>query len=240
MTFAGKRVLLTGDSHMDWSPFGSKLEELLRSSGATVVRRAIGGSSAKQWASGRQVCRTINGVKLCYAAEDLRLAGPFDLAIVSLGTNDAANASAANADRTRSAEKAADDVEKFMQLVGVQNFVVVGPPTLLDRIAHYTNANMTPLVDVFSRRFGSRYIDSRSVPHVDGDSVHMGRKGGAAWAQLVFDRVSSGSPELPTASSAGGSQGLADTASSDNTNLFIALGLSAIAVLILLKRKKKR
>lgn len=192
MALAGKRILLTGDSHMDWSQFGVQLEQLLRASGATVVRMAIGGSAAKQWASGSAVCRTIDGKKVCHSANDLRAAGPFDLAIISLGTNDAANASAANADRKTAAEKAADDVEKFAALVGAKRFVVVGPPTLRDSLAHYTNANMTPLVDVFARRFGSRFIDSRPVPKVDGDSVHVGRKGGEAWAKFVFDRVSTG------------------------------------------------
>lgn len=183
------RVLLTGDSHMEWSPFGVQLEKLLRDSGADVVRMAIGGSAARQWAAGGQVCRTMNGERKCLSAADLRAAGPFDLAIVSLGTNDAANASAGNVDRTRAAEKAADDIETFMRLVGPRDFIVVGPPTLKDRIAHYTNANMAPLVDVFARRFSGRFIDSRPVEHVDGDSVHMGRQGGAAWAQFVFDRL---------------------------------------------------
>lgn len=192
MTFAGKRILLTGDSHMDWSPFGVNLDRLLREAGATVVRMAIGGSAAKQWASGKQVCRTIAGNKVCFSAADLRAAGPFDLVVVSLGTNDAANASAANADRTRAAEQAATDVETFMGLLGSPRFVVVGPPTLGDRLNHYTNANMTPLVDVFARRFSGRFIDSRSVPLVDGDGVHFGRKGGEAWAKFVVDRLAAG------------------------------------------------
>lgn len=191
MSLAGKRILLTGDSHMDWSPFGVTLDRLLREAGAVVTRKAIGGSAARQWASGKQVCRTIDGNKVCFSADDLRAAGPYDLVVVSLGTNDAANASAENADRTRAAEKAADDVEKFMGLLGSPRFVVVGPPLMKDSTAHYTNANMTPLVDVFARRFGGRFIDSRSVPKTDGDSVHMGRKGGETWAQLVVARLPS-------------------------------------------------
>jgi hypothetical protein len=218
MTFVGtgKRILLTGDSHMEWSPFGSKLEELLRASGATVVRMAIGGSAARQWASGKPVCRTMNGEKKCLSAAELRAAGPFDLAIVSMGTNDAANASAANADRTRAAEQAATDIETFMGLVGAPPFIVVGPPTLKDKLAHYTNANMTPLVDVFSRRFAGRFVDSRPVPHPDGDSVHMGRQGGAAWAQYVFDRLGS------TAAATGGG-------GSSFMPLFVVGALAAIA-----------
>lgn len=183
------RVLLTGDSHMEWSPFGVRLEQLLKDRGASVVRMAIGGSSARQWASGNPVCRTMNGNRLCYSAADLRAAGPFDLVVVCLGTNDAANASAAGADRTRAAERAADDIETFMGLLGSPRFVVVGPPRMRDSIAHYTNANMAPLVDVFARRFSGRFIDSRPVPKTDGDAVHFGRQGGTAWAQLVFDRL---------------------------------------------------
>lgn len=186
------RVLLTGDSHMDWSQFGVQLEKLLRDSGATVSRMAIGGSAARQWASGNAVCRTIQGNRLCYSAADLRAAGPFDLVVVCLGTNDAANASAAGADRTRAAERAADDIETFMGLLGSPRFVVVGPPKMRDSIAHYTNANMAPLVDVFARRFSGRFIDSRPVQKVDGDAVHFGRQGGEAWAKFVFDRLPSG------------------------------------------------
>lgn len=192
MTLAGKRILLTGDSHMEWSQFGVKLDQLLNAAGARVTRMAIGGSSAQQWASGKPVCRTMNGNKLCYSPAELRAAGPFDLVVVSLGTNDAANASAANADRTRAAEKAADDLEKFMASIGASAFVVVGPPVMPDRIAHYTNANMAPLVDVFARRFGARFIDSRPVPRIDGDAAHVGRKGGEAWSKYVFDRLEAG------------------------------------------------
>lgn len=213
------RVLLTGDSHMEWSPFGVQLEKLLRDAGATVTRMAIGGSSARQWASGKDVCRTMNGSKLCYSAADLRAAGPFDLVVVSLGTNDAANASAAGADRTRAAEKAADDIETFMRLVGASRFVVVGPPKMRNSIAHYTDANMAPLVDVFARRFSNGFIDSRVVQKVDGDAVHFGRQGGAAWAQLVFDRI-------------GGTRGAsAGTAGTDSTPLVALAVVSVLAVL---------
>jgi hypothetical protein len=223
VTLAGKRILLTGDSHMEWSPFGVTLDRLLQEAGATVVRMAIGGSCAKQWASGKPVCRTMNGNKLCYSLDDLRGAGPYDLVVVSLGTNDAANASAANAERTRAAEQAATDIETFMAAIGAKQFVVVGPPVMPDKIAHYTNANMTPLVDVFARRFSGRFIDSRPVPRVDGDSVHFGRQGGAAWAKFVADRltVSGG------ASGGGGGSGV------------LALAFLAVAAVVAWRRRMR-
>ena len=238
MDLVGKRILLTGDSHMDWSPFGVKLEQFLREAGAQVTRKAIGGSAARQWASGRAVCRTINGVKLCFTAEDLRASGPYDLVVVSLGTNDAANASAANADRTRAAEQAASDVEKFMGLLGSPSFVVVGPPMMRDSVAHYTNANMAPLVDVFSRRFGSRYIDSRPVPKTDGDGVHMGRIGGAAWAQLVTERLKGSSSAL-VSNNTGGADTTSNTASVDIMPYVVLAVVGGISVYLWVRRMKR-
>ncbi|NJN63440.1 MAG: hypothetical protein HC882_00250, partial [Acidobacteria bacterium] len=89
-SFRGKRVLLTGDSHMEWSPFGRALEAKLRDLGAAVTNISVGGSSARSWASGR-ACRP--GTSTCRTLAELAAARP-DIAIISLGTNDAANADA--------------------------------------------------------------------------------------------------------------------------------------------------
>ena len=48
MNLRGKRVLLTGDSHLDWSKVGSELERLLTAEGAKVTRLAVGGTWTPQ------------------------------------------------------------------------------------------------------------------------------------------------------------------------------------------------
>ena len=180
---AGRRVLLTGDSHMEWSPFGRLLAAKLRRAGAVPVNFAIGGSTARAWASGSPVCHDAR----CVTIADLRASRP-DVAIISLGTNDGANADAAGGDQVAAARQAAEQLLAFTRRVGAPVTWIVGPPSMAGR-GHYTDAAMAPVVAAFASAFPGRFIDSRSVPRLDGDGVHMGPRSGEIWAQLVFDEV---------------------------------------------------
>jgi lysophospholipase L1-like esterase len=207
-SLAGKRILLTGDSHMEWSPFGSKLEKKLKDRGAVVTRLAIGGSAAFQWASGKPVCRTIEGGRKCLSTAELKAAGPFDLVIISLGTNDGANASAAKTDLAAAAKVAVADIKKMADAIGAPQTWWVGPPTMgpnesratNDRsIPHYTNRNMEFVYAAGKPVFGAFTIDSRAAnPGAsDGDGVHVGSASGEKWAQLVVDKVAAGPSSFP-------------------------------------------
>jgi len=209
--------LLTGDSHMEWSPFGRVLERLLTDAGAKVTRLAIGGSAAFQWAESKPVCRTINGEKKCLSVDDLNAAGPYDLAVISLGTNDAANAGVIAEAKTwleygglaaeqrrkldASIKGAVEDLQKFAKKLNARRVIFVGPPTMSDKrtlpassdrsLFYYTNDNMGVFYKLARPVLGAALIDSRPAnsPRQDGDGVHVGPKDGARWARYVFERL---------------------------------------------------
>lgn len=187
-SFRGKRVLLTGDSHMEWSPFGRALEAKLRDLGATVVNVSVGGSSARSWASGR-ACRP--GTEVCHTLADLTATRP-DVAIISLGTNDAANADAEGADPRAAAQQTAERLRQVVSAIGAREVWIVGPPRMGRTTGHYTDATMAPVVDALRRMFGNRFVDSRAVPRIDGDGIHVGARGGEAWASYAVAKMTSG------------------------------------------------
>lgn len=213
----GMKVLLTGDSHMEWSPFGRELEKLLTAAGAKVTRRAIGGSAAFQWAGPGPVCRTISGEKKCLSIDDLNADGPYDLVVISLGTNDAANAGVIAGTATwleygrlpaeqqrkldGSISGAVADLQKFAKKLKAARVIYVGPPTMSDKralpasadksLGYYTNDNMAAFYRLARPVLGSALIDSRPAnkSRQDGDGVHVGPKDGARWAKYVFERL---------------------------------------------------
>jgi len=197
-SYAGKRVLLTGDSHMEWSQFGSRLAAKLRERGATVVNLSVGGSSARSWASGGQVCRP-GASTGCLSIAALRAQGPYDLALISLGTNDAANAAVTGGDLSAAARRTAQHVQQLVQQIGARETWIVGPPRISRTTGHYTDATMAPVSEALKSTFGSHFIDSRAVPRMDGDGIHVGAQGGEAWAQYVIERMASGGSYLPPA-----------------------------------------
>ena len=187
MQLQGRRVLLTGDSHMEGA-FGAALERKLLDQGAIVTKLAVGGSSARAWASGT-ACRP--GTESCLTVEELIAAGPYDVVIMSLGTNDAANANRAGADLEDAAARAASNVWTFAERLGAPATFVVGPPTMADR-GYYTNEAMAPVANALAQAFPRqpiRFIDSRSVPRLDGDGIHMGRRSSEPWTELVMSHV---------------------------------------------------
>lgn len=227
LPLAGKHVLLTGDSHMEWSQFGVKLAAKLKAAGARVTQLAIGGSAAFQWASGKPVCRADGEGKKCISLADIKAAGPYDIAIISLGTNDAANAGKAGGDMTVASRGAIADTKRFADAIGAKQTWWVGPPTMgknetkQSYVAYYSNRNMEFVYAAGFATFGSFAIDSRPAnPGApDGDGVHVGTKSGEKWAQLVFDKVEAGQT------------------SGTNMNLVLFIGATAATVLLLGRRR---
>lgn len=199
MDLDGRRVLLIGDSHLASSRFGVELTARLRARGAQVTNRAVGGSSARSWTSGGPVCRpgTSEG---CERLDEVVRAGPWHVVLVSLGTNDAANAHAEGTDPARAAERTVARLLELERALAPAQVWFIGPPRMGRTSGHYTDATMRPVADAMARSLG-RYVDSRAVAHVDGDGVHVGPEGARRWADATMRR-------LDAVGSAGGAQAL--------------------------------
>lgn len=196
---AGKKVVILGDSHVDGSTFGKALEGLLAASGAQVTRFGWGGSAARTWLAGRLTF----GKQ--YSVEQVRDAGPWDIAIISLGTNDGANGGKAAQGNTAQAQQfakqAAAQIRQIADGIGASEVWWAEPPQMSPSNA-YKGGDVTPwytpenidLVRVEGRKlFGGHAIDATSVGTPDGDGIHLGGQGGKAWAALVHQTVLDGS-----------------------------------------------
>lgn len=215
MQISGKRILLLGDSHTDWSAYGVQLERQLTELGATVVRMGIGATAARTWLAG-PACRTISGQRKCHSLEEARQLGPYDIAVVSLGTNDAANSSVGQGDdpaKIRAqARIAAKQIKKVAESIPASVVYWVGPPAVKDgrikwkdpktSMYHYYPESMEILWSEASPLFGARALDSRpaTAPFLDergADGVHLGSKGGRAWASFVVGSIQADTTDLP-------------------------------------------
>lgn len=190
------RVLLFGDSHTVGS-YGETLERLFCESGHDVVRVAQGGASA--------VSLLPTGVHSAKLAEAV-MRGPYDLAIITLGTNDATNSSAVSVSRSASA------LRELADLLPASDVFWIGPPAFSGQIASTLypvfasedlNSRAQRLWLEASPLFPSRAIDPRlaTLPFVSTSDVHFGRAGGQAWASFVFDSVASAPSKLMASSS---------------------------------------
>jgi lysophospholipase L1-like esterase len=215
MQISGKRILLLGDSHTDWSPYGVQLERQLKDLGATVVRMGIGATAARTWLAG-PACRTISGQRKCHSLDEARQLGPYDIAVVSLGTNDAANSSVGQGDNPAKiraqASIAAKQIKKVADSIPASVVYWVGPPAVKDgrikwkdpktSMYHYYPESMEILWSEASPLFGARALDSRpaTTPYLNekwADGVHLGLEGGRAWASFVIGSIQADTADLP-------------------------------------------
>lgn len=188
-----KTAVIIGDSHVDPSggmPFGASLKMRLEQQGYVVTQAGVGGTNAYQWASQRTVC---NNVGRC--VDQHTVPHQPDLLVISLGTNDAANALAGG----RSMPNAVADVQRIIAQYAPSKVFWVGPPATRQGTAYtyYTNAGVAQFYAAADAADASIF-DSRPVtkPFVDagsGDGVHLGSKGGAAWADAVANAIASSS-----------------------------------------------
>jgi lysophospholipase L1-like esterase len=199
-----RSVLLLGDSHT-FGPYGQELERLFKADGWTVTRVGWVGARADNYLKGTHEKIGLGGTGDWSSAKGRR----YDVAVVTLGTNDAALLPAGG--------DAAPAAAKILELVnGLDAGATwwVGPPAFEAGIAKsYNKAFKTDDLNARADRLWkagsplfSRAIDPRAAtrPFVSSSDIHFSPKGGKAWARSVFDAVSSPGMELSTTSTGPG------------------------------------
>jgi lysophospholipase L1-like esterase len=194
-------VLLLGDSHTVGG-YGSELERLFKARGDSVTRIAHVGAAAGDYLTGK------------YAGEYAALRGrPFDVVVITLGTNDAA------ASDHISPAKTAERIKALADGLTSRATWYVGPPSFSDNAARTynpafagppgagkdLNTRAAKVFDAVRVVFGDRAVDARPATKafVKEKDIHLGPQGGAAWAAEVFRRVAA-APLAPGAPVPGG------------------------------------
>lgn len=180
------KVLILGDSHT-WGSYGKNLEKLFEDAGSTVTRVAIVGAAAFHYNNGTQ-----NSVSRSRVGEFKdAIKDSYDLAVVSLGTNDVG---------IRGTKNTVEDLKTLLGTIKATNIVWVGPPASSDYASrNYNpayakkdlNTRVSELYAAAESEIGVPIIDPREAtkPYVQKTDIHFGKKGGAAWAQYVFDQL---------------------------------------------------
>jgi len=207
-----KTALIIGDSHVEpVGAFGPDLAKLLQAQGYIVTVAGVGSSNGLMWATRQTVCRPDNS----WCVDQSKLPHSPDLLIVSLGTNDAANAAAGG----RSVTQAVADIKKAIASYNAKQTFWIGPPATRGNVPYYTNA----AVAAFYKAAGSAVFDSRPATQAavnagQGDGVHLYGAGAQTWASAVAKAISS--------------------QWSSTTKIFVAVGaVGAIATAAVLWRK---
>lgn len=219
-----KSILLLGDSHT-FGPYGRELEKLFAAAGWNVTRVGWVGARADHYLDGKQERIGLGGTGDWSAAKGKH----YDVAVVTLGTNEAAGLPAGG-----SADAAATKILKLAQGLDADTVWYVGPPAFEAGIARTYNPAFAQ--DDLNARAGrvwdaalplfTRMIDPRVVtrPFVLSTDIHLGPKGGAAWAQQVFGAVTGSS--------------LSTTGSSPGAGLVLALAGLGLVAWWWMKRRK--
>ena len=184
-----KSVLLLGDSHT-YGTYGSALEAIFKRAGWDVTRVGWVGASAGNYLKGNYRTLGMGGAGDFEAAK----AGRYDLAVVTLGTNDAAGAG------SRGASDAAAKIKQVADQINASKLVWVGPPAFSDNAARTYNKSFAK-EDLNTRAAalwaaGSKLFKNAIDPRAATAGVtlqkdiHFDAAGGARWAQFVFDRAS--------------------------------------------------
>jgi hypothetical protein len=219
----GKTIVILGDSHVDGTPMGSTLEKMLTEQGATVKRFGWGGSAARTWLAGKRA------MGKQYTVQQVKDGGPYDIAIISLGTNDGANAGVGTQDKAKleaEAVKAVSQIKQIADTIGAQKTYWIEPPVMGDKTKHYTNYNIDFVRREGRKVFGADAIDATSVGPHPSDGVHLYGDKATQWATIARDRI------------------LADSASLSVPGLFglnpwamAAVGAGLIAGVLFIRRK---
>ena len=221
-------VLLLGDSHT-YGSYGKELERLFDAAGFTVTRVGWVGARADHYLKSTQDKIGLGGTGDWSTAKGKHYA----LAVVTLGTNDAAILPTGG-----SASSAASKIRELANGLDADVVWYVGPPAFEAGVSRtYAAAFKTDDLNARADRLWTataplfdRTIDSRAVtkPFVSSSDIHFGPKGGKAWAQAVFDTVSTG----------GGSTGLSTAGSSSSVGVVLALiALGSVAFLWFKRRR---
>lgn len=209
-----KTAVIIGDSHVDPShgmPFGLDLAALLQAQGYSVVQAGVGATNARQWAASNPVC---NNLGRCVDKSSLPHSP--DLLVISLGTNDAANAAAGGLP----VSSVPIDIQRTVALFAPKQWFWIGPPTMRDNVQYYHNSAMAKLYDAARAAnvpiFDSRPSTQAAVAAGSGDGVHLGANGADVWARSATKNI--------------GTQ-------MSGTAMKVAIGLGVFATLLVLWRK---
>jgi lysophospholipase L1-like esterase len=182
-----KRALIVGDSHADWTPFAKALASKVGALGYSVTRAGVGGTSARTWLKA-EVCRPKKDK--CVKVADLQKGGPWDLVLISLGTNGAANANKAGVD---AGAQIAQRVKTLATKLAGKRTIWILPPTLRGNVEWYSPAALLPVYKHAGESglelFDSRPVTEGVVTKKSGDGVHPGAAVGKAWADAVAKQV---------------------------------------------------
>ena len=210
------QAVIIGDSMVDGSPLAKRLGELLSADGYAVTQAGLGATSADSWDDGDVITRPHKSV------DSGALPKGADLLIISLGTNDGANANRAGGDQKAKAEKTAQRISKIAQFYGAARTIWVLPPWMRGNVEWYTQEAMEPVYAAAPLAQGVELFDSRAVTKDavmagSGDGGHPGAKLQREWADAVYVRIKEGG----------------------KSNIFFWIAVAgAVAVAILLARRK--
>jgi lysophospholipase L1-like esterase len=181
-----KTALIIGDSHVEPSgAFGPDLARLLEAQGYAVTVAGVGSSNAHQWANQNVVCRPNRS----WCVDQTKLPHRPDLLVISLGTNDAANAAAGGPSPSASVS----DVKRIIARYNPVRYFWIGPPATNDTVPYYTNVAIAAYYNA-AKASGLSIFDSRGVtaPLVAaklGDGVHLYGSGAQTWANKVASAI---------------------------------------------------
>lgn len=187
-------ALIIGDSMVDNSPLAKRLGDLLTADGYQVTQAGLGATSTGSWDDQDVVKRAHKTV------DTGALPKGVDLLIVSLGTNDAANANRAGGDLAKKAAGAAGRIVKIAGIYQAKRTVWVLPPWLRGNVAWYTQPAaefIYAAAPAVQGQQGVELFDSRPVTKADvlagsGDGVHPGAKLQRKWADAVHAAIRAG------------------------------------------------
>lgn len=183
------KILLLGDSH-SVGAYGQGLEADLTAQGHTVVRVARGAATAAHFLG--DGWRRLPGV----GDWDRARTDSYDVAIVSLGTNDAGSIGPVSVDTLAARIKQLAD-----SIPAVYTFWVGAPAFSANAASTYggmaayrekdLNTRAAELWAATAPLFGAYAIDPRpaTAPYAPTNEVHLGPAGGRAWADDVAARV---------------------------------------------------
>jgi lysophospholipase L1-like esterase len=225
-----RSVLLLGDSHTHGS-YGKSLEKLFKDAGWSVNRVGWVGANATHYLKGKETTLGMGGTGSWSAAK----AQNYDLAIMSLGTNDAAGIAPG-----ASAASTAQKLKELSNDISASKIVYVGPPSFSENAARTYNPAFAKesLILKADRLWDATFplftlsLDPRqaTAPFVTEKDIHFGPKGGKAWAQFVFDSLA-----VKTTSNTG----VPPPSTVSKTTKVIGLGVLAVVVFFVVRHYTK-
>lgn len=242
------RVLLLGDSHTHGS-YGSALEALFKKAGHQVTR--VGWVSAN---AGHYLNGSYKKLKLGHTGDfDSDVKGKsFDIAVVSLGTNDAAGT---NSEST--ARAAVSKIKLLADSIKANKVYWVGPPSfhpesavrysavfanddLNKKSARVWDAGRSVFQNAIDPRaataaFVGTMAPTKKMPNGD---IHFQKAGGAAWAKFVFDSIGGKALPATTTLVPAGGKSSAPVASKGGFPVGLAIGALAVVAGVLYFRKR--